>query len=338
MELPLFPRVEQRPGPATNNETAFDFLARGGRPESIKIRQYMEKWFQTYPVDHRSELKTRLQLKDFREFIGAYFELQVFSILRHSLKCHVEVHPRFPNTNGTVDFRATHIDGQEIFYVEATVCGMNQGILRSNPNEENAIRKIRDSIDAPHSDVLLEADGELRKTLAKNRLIDPIRKLLDSCSGDDVRKIGYYSHMVRTLISEDDWTLEVSLQPPIASDGNGQIIGPFRGGAVDASPLIESALSKKADNWKKKKMDKAALVIAVNICHSDYFPGDEITVIETGFSEVLARVSGVIVFEHATLGNEHNAKVKLYENQSRYIPECLQFLKRETSLAELLFY
>ena len=177
MESLLFPPVEQRLGSVVANETAFEFLARGDRSETIKIKEWMENCFQNFPEGHREELKRRVQLKDFSEFMGAYFELQVFSILRRCLKCHVDVHPYFPKTDGTVDFRATH--AKDTFFVEATVCGINQGNFRSNANEEDAVRKIRESIEFPHSDIWLEAKGELPKTLGRKRLTDPIRGLLN---------------------------------------------------------------------------------------------------------------------------------------------------------------
>ena len=183
MTAQLFPFVKQSPGPTTDHESAFDFLARGERPEAVAIREWMEKWFQRYSVDHREELKNRLQSQDFGQFMGAYFELQVFAMLR-LLDCDVDVHPSFMGTGGTVDFRVTH--GEDSFYVEATVCGLNQGILCSSANEEDAVRKIREAIGRPHSDVWLDAEGELLKTLKKTRLVGPVQELLASCSADDV--------------------------------------------------------------------------------------------------------------------------------------------------------
>ena len=340
----LFRCVKQRPGPTTDHETTLDFLARGGRPEAVAIRQWMEKWFQRYPVDHREELKNRLQSQDVGQFMGAYFELQVFAMLR-LLDCDLDVHPSFVGTGGTVDFRVTH--GEDSFYVEATVCGIDRGMLHSNANEEDAVRKIREVIEHPHSDVWLDAEGKLRNTLGKDPLASPIRKLLDSCSAEDVRGLedGFSWHRPRTLIQEGDWRLEVSLSSPIASDGKGQVRGPSRGGCVDGSSPVAEALSKKVKDWTKKGLEREVFVIAINNCHSEYWWGDERSAIyaksdsiadQDAFSEPLSRVSGVIVFGKATLGQERSAPVQLHENRDRGIPECLQFLKQETSLAKLL--
>ena len=45
-------------------------------------------------------LKNRLQLEGFGEFMGTYFELQIFAMLRR-LNCHVEIHPCFDGTEST---------------------------------------------------------------------------------------------------------------------------------------------------------------------------------------------------------------------------------------------
>lgn len=327
-----------------DGETTFEFLQRGGRLETIEIRQWIENWFREYPEDHAGELSKRLQSKKFAEFMSAYFELQVFSVLRH-FGCDVEIHPDFAETHGTVDFGVTH--GGDSFYVEGTVCGTEQGILHSNANEQDAVRKIRDDIPCPHSDVWIDAEGELLKTLGRRRLVGPVENLLDSCSPDAVFGLDevHTWQRPRTSIQEGNWKLDISLARPIASDGRGRVHGPGRGGSVDGAPPIARALCKKAEDWAKKKRDDATFVIAVNVCHSEYWSDDELRAIydssdpvvgRDGFSRSLSRVAGVIVIGNATLGRERVAPVRLYENPGRGAPECLRFLREETSFGGLI--
>ena len=344
MTAQLFRCVKQRLGLSMGHETTLDFLARSGRPEAVEIRQWMEKWFQRFPEDHRAELKTRFQSDDFAKFMGAYFELQVFAMLRH-IDCDVEVHPDFAGTGGTVDFCVTH--GDDKCYVEATVCGINRGILRSNTNEEDAVRKIVDAIEYPHSDIWLDAEGELCTTLGRDRLANPINELLNSSSTEDVRDFedGYSLRRPRTLIQEDGWRLEVSLSSPIASHGNGQVWGPSRGGCVDGVSPVAKALSKKAKDWANKRLEGETFIIAINNCHSEYRWGDERRAIyanpdpmvdQDAFRRPLSRVSGVIGFGNATLGHERTSPVKLFDNPVKCAPECLRFLSCETSLGRLI--
>ena len=340
----LFKPVPQWQGPTMNDETTFEFLERGGRTAAIGIRQWIETWFREYPEEHGEELRRRLQSKDFATFMGAYFELQVFSALR-LLDCDVEVHPDFTETHGKVDFGVTH--GEDSFYVEATVCGLDQGILRSSANEKDAVRKIREAIEHPHSDVWLDAEGELINTLGKTRLVGPVQELLDSCSADTVCGLEerHSWSRPRTSIQEGSWRLDVFLARPIAPDGKGQVRGPSRGGAVDGSSPMARSLLKKAKDWAEKKCDTDAFVIAINNCHSEYWWGDELSAIygkpdptvgQDRFPRGLSRVAGVIVFGNATLGNERDAPVQLYENPDSGAPECLRFLRQETSLGGLI--
>jgi hypothetical protein len=344
MNESLFKAVPQSQGTILDGETTFEFLQRGGRTEAIEIREWIEKWFREYPEDHAEELSKRLQSKHFAEFMGAYFELQVYSSLLR-LGCNVAVHPSFAGTHGKVDFGVTH--GKDSFYVEATVCGMGQGSLRSNANEEDAVRKIRRAIRFPHSDVWLHAEGELLKTLGKPSLVGPVQELLDSCSPGAVLGLDEVPTWRRpqTSIQEGDWKLDIFLARPIASDGKGRVIGPSRGGSVDGTAPIKKALRKKAKDWADKNRDGATFVIAVSVCHSEYWSGDELMAIygkshpvvgQDPLSGYLSRVAGVIVVGNATLGAEKGSNVRMHTNPDWNTPGCLRPLQLKTSLGELI--
>lgn len=351
MNEKLFGQVEQRKGPKTKRETTFDFLARGGRPEAVQIRSWMEKWYQKFPADHRNELKSRLQSKNFSEFTSAYFELQVFAILCRR-NCQIDIHPSFAETEGTVDFHVAN--DKEEFYVEATVCGIGQGILCANPNEEDAVCKIKASLVNPHSDLWLAAEGELKKTLSTQRVLEPFQELLNSYTADEVRKLWKlcpdpsWAHAQRQLsvsIEDGNWRLDGYLAKPIAPDGKGHVRGPIRGGTVEGAKPLEKAFAKKVDDWKEKELREEMFVIAVNACHSEFSWGDETDAIfgnrelvsdRSVFADKLAKVNGVIVFDNAVLGAERGARVKLYRNGNMSIPECLQCLVSETALGNLL--
>ena len=340
----LFQPVEQRLGPGSANETTFEFLERGARKEAVAIRHWMQDWFAAYPEDHREELRRRLQLKSFREFMAAHFELQVFAMLCR-LGCRVEIHPKFTDTRGTVDFRAGH--GNDTFYVEATVSGiLREGVLWGTANEQDAVDKIRAAFTGAHSHVHLATEGQLRKTLSKQRLLKPIRHLLESTSAEEVQSPRLYGRRPQVTISEGEWEMRVSLSPPAAEHGRCHVRGPARGGAVDGAMPLQKALGKKAEDWKNKGLEQESFIVAINACHSDYSWGAESRAIYgrhdaeadacAEFPKPLDRVAGVIVFGNATLGKECSAPVKLYENRDRRVPECLQFLRQERRLRELL--
>ena len=347
MDDRLFDPVEQREGKVEVGETTFEFLRRGGRKEAIGIRRWIEQWFREFPANQRSHLKSRLKSKDFAEFVEAFFELQVFAMLRR-LHCRVEVEPRFPNTAGTVDFLAT--TDWEKFYVEATVCGVRRGTLGETDAEEDAVQKVKQNLAAPHSDVWLSATGQLRRRLRKTCVVKPFQELL-RFTADEVKRLYLeygaawaWSHLSDS-VEKENWVLHGYLAPPIALDGQGQVRGLGKGGAVDGAAPLADALKRKWDDWKEKKLPKETFLVAVNVCHTEFYWGDQMSAIfgltypigkQDGFSESLSGIDGVIVFDNMVLGAERSARVKMYQNGSRHIPECLRFLLRERRSGDLL--
>ena len=347
MNKMLFKRVEQRHKLQTARETTFEFLQRGGRQEVVEIRQWVESWFQAVPDNRRKALEGRLRSERFDQYLGAIFELEIHEILRR-LGCVIEIEPELPS-GGTVDFHV--IDKAQEFYMEATVCGIGQGLLHSNENEHDAVKKLRKYLRKPlHSNLWLSAKGELKRSLGKE-VVKPFQNLLDKHSPEEVRNIHRQygrqlgSWLLSTEYREGDWVLEGRLKPAFASSGAGQVWGPARGGCVDGIEPIVTALKKKVKSWKEGKMKDHVFLIAINVCHPDFFSDDPEQAIfgprrsgdEKGnFESYLSCVDGVIVFYKATLGNECSAPVRLYQNGKRNIPECLQFLLQEQRLGDLL--
>lgn len=154
--------------------------------------------------------------------------------------------------------------------------------------------------------------------------------------------------MPRKRSGAGDWVLKGRLEPPRNPSEIGRVIGPSRGDACDASNSLRKKLKEKAD--QAHRFEGRPCLVAVNACHSDFFwdtddtmdirkalfakRGDEG---QTGeFCPDLHRISGVMVFYHAVLGNELGAKVRLFRNGDKKIPECLVFLANEQRLGKLL--
>jgi len=315
----------------------------------------MEHSFRLLPADAKPRLRHRLQSSKFAEFLSASFELQVFTLLQR-LGGSVQIEPSFPSARGaSVDFLVRH--GRDEFYVEATVCGLGQGVLSSNENEEDAVRKIREGLTELHSDLWLRAEGDLRKTLAKRRLVRPFQNLLRAHTPDEVREL--HSRLDRfeaetylsETIVEGPWELTGSLDPPRAPNGQGQVWGPVRGGAVSAEAPLRRALAKKAQDWRRTHLKEECFLIAINICNPDFgWDLDEIRAIYTPaapihtgagagkslFARYLSRVAGVLIVENGTLGAERLARLRLHQNPQRRLPDCLQPLLAESRLGDWL--
>ncbi len=349
----LFKSVEQKWGPATASETTFEFLQRGGRKEAVATRQWIESWFQAVPDDQKRDIEKRLKSKHFKQFLGAMFELEVHEIFKR-LGCVIEIEPGLASSNGKVDFRI--LDKGKKFYIEATVCGIGQGTLCANENEQDAAEKLRKHLEHPHSNLWLSATGDLCTTLSKRRVVEPFENLLNRYTADDVRKL--YSESGQEIarqsltveIREDGWVLRGYLCPPRIIGSQGQIYGPSRSGAMDGSRPLAKALARKAKDWSKKDFKQEVFLIAVNVCHPEFVwhkdntihvrralfanPGEEGQ--HGDFCEALSYVNGVIMFDNAVLGNEMISRVRLFKNGNATIPECLSFLLQDQRLGDLL--
>ena len=348
-----FKRTE---GPIKPSESTFEFLQRLNRSSSIQRCQWINEWFAELPANAKPTFESRLKAYGPGVFESALFEMQLHSILRR-LNFLVEIEGEFVGTRQKIDFLARSVDREnQSVYVEATVCGFGQGNLSGNSNEDDVVEKIKRNIQFPHSDIWLEAEGPLLKTLGAKRVVEPFRKLLESYTPGKVWQI--YSRWGRyqswrfpsTEISEGAWILKGTLKPPLNRSSRGQIWGPSRGGAVDGSIPLSNALRKKAEEWKRLDFRGTPFLIAVNACHTEFFwsTGDTSDIRRALFKDLdavkqsenfhasLSCVSGVMMFNHAVLGNEMSAKVQLFQNGNVNIPDRLHFLFAEQKLGDLL--
>lgn len=340
----IFRSVRPTSTPIKSGETTFEFIERDGRQYSIRLRRWIEQWFDSLPNDSKAGFIRRLKSRDKENFTGAMFELQIHTLLKH-LNCSVEIEPAFPNAEGRLDFRATHVN--QSFYVEATVSGFGQGKLTISPNEEDAVKKLRKAIPSPHSNIVLHSEGELRTTLSARYLVAPFESLLARYTADDVKNLrfrGVHHDALSAEVRHGEWVLRGRLEPQYIPSHKCRIRGPNRAAFCDAwSPLSKSVV-KKARKWKKADFSETPLFIAVNACHSefDWYDYDIKRALFTTpeadsyFRHSLSHVSGVLVCERVFLGRETGARVKLYRNGASDIPECLNFLLKEQRLGDLL--
>ena len=349
--------VERTSGSASAQESNYDYLSRSNRPAAIEICRWMNEWFCELPSDAKPKFRSRLTASTGDTFNGARFELIVHRMLK-KLGLNVEIEREIPGTDRKIDFLVCLVPGEHerSVYLEATVSGFGQGLLSSNRNEFDAVRKLRAYFNGQgglHSNIWLEAEGELRRTLGCKDIVRPIQELLDRHGPEEVRRLhstGRPWEKAGCEIRDGDWVLTAYLDPPHSSFGVGQVFGPARGGAVDGSQAIQDALLKKARKWKNLDLQGIPLLVAVNGCHSEFSwsEHDDIDVRRamfkdpngeecTGqFHESLRCLAGVIVFDHAVLGKERRSRVQLFGNESGEIPEYLHFLFHPQELGVLL--
>ncbi len=348
--------VKRTGGNVSSRKSNYDYLNRSNRPEVIEISHWMNGWFCEFPPNAKPKIKSRLTAEKDDTFNGARFELIVHRILKQ-LDLSVEIEREIPRTDRKIDFFVYPTgENERSVYLEATVSGFGRGLLSSNRNEFDAVSKLRayfDGENSLHSNVWMEAQGELRRTLSCRDIVKPIRELLDQYGLEEVRKLhatGQPWKKPRCEIRDEDWVLTAYLDPPDSLSGVGQVFGPVRGGAVDGSKAIRDTLRRKARKWKDVDLGGIPILVAVNGCHSEFSwsEHDDIDIRRalfkdpnreecTGqFHEYLRCLAGVIVFHHAVLGNERQSRVQLFGNVTGEIPEYLRFLYGAHELGMLL--
>ncbi|MCY4266859.1 MAG: hypothetical protein OXC67_03090 [Flavobacteriaceae bacterium] len=311
----------------------YKFLHNNKSPHKFKIENWLNLWLGKYPNNHLGDLNRRIHLNDFSQFMSAYFELQIFSILRR-LNCEIKIHPPFLTTQKSVDFGVKN--NGEKFYIEATVCGLGKSKIRENKNEEDAVEKIKDNVTNLQYHIWLQSDGLLKETISKKRLIAKTQELLDTGKPQ--------------MIQIGDWKM-IMTREPIQSSGNvGRVWGPMKASYFDGSKLFQNALRKKIRGLEKKRINHP-FIIAINACDIEYSSNfDELNAIypdevlinrhpmvgNDAFDKYLSCVAGILVFNKATLGSEEVATVRLFKNPRHTIPKCLGFLEQEHKLGDLI--
>ena len=356
----LFRRdISQTYGPATDRESTFKYLQRSSKTRDVQRRQWIEDWFSKFPTTKKESLKSRLKDKNEKTFQSALFELQCYHILTR-LGLSVEVEPDLPNTNKKIDFCVIPPnDKSQHFYVESTISGYGQGILAPTRDEHDAIRRIKQGItdnqkgQKLHSSISLKTEGKLTKNLSnqyKNSIVKQITEFLNDYTPDQIYQYCRQGWLPHTRpfkpYEESDWTIEACLEPPTNPSEGGKIYNPSRTAATNGLHHLSASLEKKARHWNNFDFTDHPFLIAINICDSDFFWNTDIRKAlfdetscdkqNTNFRKELRRINGIIVFEHAVLGNEFTARVQLFKNGNVDIPECFHPLFKEQKLGNLL--
>ena len=324
-------------------ESTFEFLQRSSRPDVLQRSEWLQAWVRLMPADAQHRLEKELQRDE--TFSGAYFEVMLNKMFLN-LNWDVKYQPVIEGTAKRIDF-LVECDGGK-FYVEATVCGHGRGGLAGSANQHDAVDKIRERVQTPHSDIHVESLGDLRRTLSTAEVVEPIRALLSKHTPERVRQAilqGGIQRAPSVQIPRDEPALSVSLVPVASPGSDGQVWGPSHTSMCDGvKPLLKS-LSDKARDWKQSDFRGIPLLIAVNACHSEFFWYDvEPTIYgdidedakSRSFRQCLSNVSSIIAFDHAVLGNEFAARVQAYSNGDEAIPACLESLLSGMTLGDVL--
>ena len=276
----------------------------------------------------------------------------------------VQVEPDLPGTDQKIDFLAyPPAERSRHFYLEATVAGFGKSVLMPSPNERDVIERIRKGIEKIpnlHSDVWLETDGNLPENLSNEHvryIVGKFSELLDAHTADEVlrrdeaERLDWRVNSIGTRLvrpyKESDWTIGGHLAPYVSPSQGGRVHGPVRGGFVDGSRSLSTALRRKAEDWSRFDFADLPFIIAVNVCDPDFlwmmnnirnalFENPDRTEPLGKFRRELHPVNAVIVVGKAVLGHERGTKAQMFRNGDAEIPESLRFILEEQKYEDIL--
>ena len=245
-------------------ESQFRFLNRSAQTDKDKVRKLLESWFQRYPLEAQNSLRGRFRADDGQHH-GAVFELMLHELFTR-LGCQLEVLD-IDGTTRRPDFLVQYKDNR--CYVEATVVLDASSPFAPNPNEDDAIAKLK-TLTSPHFSIEVEVEGTLSRALSKERVTQPFQDLLSKSDPDrvleSIEEDGPDS-VPFAEIRDGTWILRGTLQPLSVemrgdNDSRIQLFGPIRSAMVDPVTPVKRAVLEKARRYGE--LD-APLVVAVNV-------------------------------------------------------------------------
>ena len=334
--IPLFEPVAQWEGLGPESESTFEFLQRGGRPEAIPIRTWVEDVLHGVVTIRQAELKQRLKARPFENFIGAYFELQLHEMFR-CVNCSFEYQPTKPE-NYPADFRLAE-DGVNYGCEAKTFVG------KLKRNEEDFVGRVRKQLKEAllryRLSLYLQVKGELEGNVAEEkvgRFIEQLRRA--ACSPNESGRQPGDSPDAR--VCHGKWKCEGHIR---SSGGEGgHTVGPGRFDEDCAPQSIRKKLHKKQSRWRNKNIPGSHFLLATSfdfqvdpstVETALYGPRDPNEKRQT-FVPDLHRSNAVIVLYKAALGSEPSASVQLYRNGDNAIPDCLGLLTQRQPLRNLI--
>jgi len=360
---------------ASHSECLFPFLNRSASPLFATTRNEIEKWYSKYPLEHASELRSRIRSSDNHDSEGAIFELALHEILLQ-LGCTIEIHPEVPEGTRVPDFLVCSSEGDS-FYMEATLATFKSD---KKVASEARINQVFDAINRQvnSTDFFLDLEiSDSPKTPPNAKKISKgINKWLANLDPDEVSRIYEetgFDGVPRWEVRHEGWFIIVRPIPKKKSSRglpSESAIGMVGTGvrSVDHRTPLRKALESKSTAYGNLKYP---YVIAVNVLehvddidimealfgkeswsiHFNKETGEllhqpEMSRIPDGFWTKYAgprntRVSCVLIFLRFKIWDLKGEKVRLYHNPwakmpySSVLTKFPQAIPKETRMYEV---
>jgi len=234
-------------------EDRYEYVSYSGRPVIARTRALLDAWFAEYPADARATLAARFRGA---EFIPAFFELYVFTLLRLQGFKPVVLEPA-PHraASAAPDFAIELPDGRTC-YVEVTTVDVDPQLTR----DESALAPFDDalaSVSSAHPFYFV-VERRSEKPLAYRQLASRIERWLGSPEFTALRSaaIAAGERTISCDFERDGWEIEITayVDGPLAErakPGASPLLHSCRGvHFLDPPAQIAKALKKKAGHYR----------------------------------------------------------------------------------------
>ena len=258
-------------------ESIYSFLNRSSHPETVRLRNMLQRWVDRLPLKVRSELVSRIKHKgpgsktEDRDFNATFFELVLHEFFIGT-GSHVEVQPSIGR--GHPDFKVTEKSpgGTPIIYfVEATDIDVESGTTLERDRNELIICDWINEIYSPDFHLDLKTEGKLRTPPSKQRVKGPFEELIKETNYESLLEVisacGFSRDVLPSAqVQHDNWLLTGWLWPvgPQFRPQSGGLISfyPGRTGQFDDIRKTRDRLEDKAS--QHKGVDNLIIAIRCN--------------------------------------------------------------------------
>jgi hypothetical protein len=169
------------------SEPEFEYLSQSARPAAVALRRLLEEWFQDYPSDAQTDLRSRFRSDDY-QYAAAFFELYLHALLR-ALGYSIAVHPLLPDSSAHPDFLIHDADGCE-FYVEATLAGLPSKREQGASARVGQVYDVLNRMDSPNFFLHIQVRGAPLTPPPARKLSVDVERWLRSLDVDMVSNLG----------------------------------------------------------------------------------------------------------------------------------------------------
>jgi len=195
---------------SSHSESTYNFLNRSASPAVALIRDELERWFQSYPNEHKKEMQAKL----IDNFEPAFFELLLFQVF-NSISNKIEIHPYLNEKSGDRPDFMISLLGNTNAIIEATTFSDGSNEKKAQRSLLNRLYDEINEIRCPDYflglDIISEPAGmQPSSNKIKRKINEELKKLDVDELEERANNYGWF-HSINYI--QDEFNLEITFIP-----------------------------------------------------------------------------------------------------------------------------